>query len=83
MAGVYFRQGYGALLNNFTRAGVLPVWRTESQDRMVHTLENFAAGFFGVPEYQDQVNLELILEQNGYNNTFAPYYKCVEIGWSV
>lgn len=33
--GVAFRQQYGVLLNNFTQQGVLPVFRTESQDRMV------------------------------------------------
>jgi len=33
--GVAFRQQYGSLLNNFTEQGVLPVFRTESQDRMV------------------------------------------------
>lgn len=33
--GVLARQQYGALLNNFTEAGVLPVFRTQSQDRMV------------------------------------------------
>jgi hypothetical protein len=48
--GVEFRQLYGHLLNNFTEQGALPVFRTESQDRMVKTAQNFAAGFFGVPE---------------------------------
>ena len=32
------------LLNNFTEAGTLPVFRTESEDRMVKTANNFAAG---------------------------------------
>jgi hypothetical protein len=56
--GVAARQQYGALLNNFTEQGALPVFRTESQDRMVKTANNFAAGFFGVPEYLDEVNSE-------------------------
>lgn len=47
MLGVSHRQLYGSLLNNFTAAGTLPVFRTQSQDRMVKTAENFAAGFFG------------------------------------
>lgn len=33
--GVAHRQLYGHLLNNFTAAGALPVFRTQSQDRMV------------------------------------------------
>ncbi|KAL8292819.1 hypothetical protein RQP46_000513 [Phenoliferia psychrophenolica] len=48
--GVGARVAYGGLLNNFTAAGKLPVFRTESQDRMVKTAINFASGFFGVPE---------------------------------
>lgn len=41
--GVSFRTKYGALL----KAGQKPVFRTESQDRMVKSALNFAAGFFG------------------------------------
>ncbi|XAO23465.1 hypothetical protein I312_102243 [Cryptococcus bacillisporus CA1280] len=74
--GVAFRQQYGELLNNFTEQGALPVFRTESQDRMVKTAENFAAGFFGVPEYLDQVSIELMVETSGVNNTGAPYETC-------
>lgn len=67
---------YGHLLNNFTEQGTLPVFRTESQDRMVKTANNFAAGFFGVPEYLDQVNIEIVVETPGLNNTGAPYETC-------
>ena len=74
--GVAYRQLYGQLLNNFTAAGTLPVFRTESQDRMVKTAENFAAGFFGVPEYQSQVNIEILVETPGLNNSGAPYEIC-------
>lgn len=74
--GVEFRQLYGHLLNNFTEQGALPVFRTESQDRMVKTAQNFAAGFFGVPEFLDQVSLEIVVEANGFNNTGAPYEVC-------
>ena len=35
MLGVAYRQLYGHLLNNFTASRTLPVFRTESQDRMV------------------------------------------------
>ncbi|KAH7356986.1 histidine phosphatase superfamily [Rhexocercosporidium sp. MPI-PUGE-AT-0058] len=60
---IAYRQLYGELLNNFTEAGTLLVFRTESQDRMVKTAENFAAGFFGVPD-------------PGANNSGAPYEVC-------
>lgn len=74
--GVAYRQLYGELLNNFTATGTLPVFRTQSQDRMVKTAENFAAGFFGVPEYQNQVNIEILVETPGLNNSGAPYEIC-------
>jgi len=64
------------LLNNFTAQKALPVFRTQSQDRMVKTAENFAAGFFGVPEYLDQVNIEILVENANVNNSGAPYSTC-------
>ncbi|GAA5953226.1 hypothetical protein JCM3765_007447 [Sporobolomyces pararoseus] len=76
MLGVSARQEYGALLNNFTEAGTLPVWRTQSQDRMVKTMLNFAGGFFGIPEYQDSVNIEIGVEAEGVVNSGAPYDTC-------
>ena len=74
--GIEARQLYGHLLNNFTAQGALPVFRTESQDRMVKTAQNFAAGFFGVPEFLEQVNLEIVVEATGFNDTGAPYDTC-------
>jgi hypothetical protein len=74
--GVAYRQLYGHLLNNFTEAGTIPVFRTESEDRMVKTASNFAAGFFGVPEYLNQVNIEILVEKIGLNNSGAPYMIC-------
>lgn len=41
--GASFRAKYGGLL----KEGQRPVFRTESQDRMVKSALNFAAGFFG------------------------------------
>lgn len=43
---------------------------------MVKTAENFAAGMFGVPEYLEQVNIEIVIETPGLNNTGAPYETC-------
>ncbi|KAH7092348.1 histidine phosphatase superfamily [Paraphoma chrysanthemicola] len=76
MLGVAHRQLYGSLLNNFTEAGTIPVFRTQSQDRMVKTAENFAAGFFGVPEFMNEVNIEILVETLGLNNSGAPYEIC-------
>lgn len=74
--GVAYRQLYGELLNNFTATGTLPVFRTQSQDRMVKTAQNFAAGFFGVPEFLQEVNIEILVESPGVNNSGAPYDTC-------
>ncbi|KAJ4377571.1 hypothetical protein N0V83_000396 [Neocucurbitaria cava] len=76
LLGIEYRQLYGHLLNNFTESKTIPVFRTESQDRMVKTAENFAAGFFGVPEYLDEVNIEILVETLGVNNSGAPYEIC-------
>lgn len=76
LLGVSHRQLYGSLLNNFTESGTIPVFRTESQDRMVKTATNFAAGFFGVPEYLEEVSLEILVETPGLNNSGAPYEVC-------
>jgi hypothetical protein len=76
LLGVEHRQLYGHLLNNFTEAGAIPVFRTQSQDRMVKTAQNFAAGFFGVPEFLNEVNIEIIVETLGLNNSGAPYEVC-------
>jgi Uma2 family endonuclease len=76
LLGVEYRQLYGHLLNNFTASKTLPVFRTQSQDRMVKTANNFAAGFFGVPEYLSEVNIEILVETQGLNNSGAPYEIC-------
>ena len=64
---------YGELLNDFTQ---LPVWRTTSEDRMVKSALNFAAGFFGVPDFLTSYNQELVIEADNFNNTLAPYDTC-------
>lgn len=38
---------------------------------MVKTALNFMAGMFGIPEYQDQVNLEIMVEAQGTRAGFA------------
>ncbi|KAH9898095.1 phosphoglycerate mutase-like protein [Cubamyces lactineus] len=71
--GIAFRVKYGHLLNGFTD---LPVFRTTSEARMVDSALNFAAGFFGVQQYQDSYHQLIIIEDDGFNNTLAPWTTC-------
>ncbi|KAH9937170.1 histidine phosphatase superfamily [Fomitopsis serialis] len=66
--GVAFRVKYGQLLTEFTD---LPVFRTTSESDI-----HFAAGFFGVPDYQTSYHQEIIIEESGFNNTLAPWNAC-------
>lgn len=75
-SGVAFRYRYGELLNAFTD---LPVFRTTSEDRMVDSALTFAAGFFGVRTYQTDYRQEIIIEENNFNNTLAPYDVCPNV----
>jgi hypothetical protein len=75
------RMKYGFLLNvgpcsaklqlslmneqNFTQSNTLPVFRTESQDRMLASAQNFAAGFFGLPDYAEQYQQLVTIEDSG------------------
>ncbi|KAK4690069.1 hypothetical protein P7C73_g38, partial [Tremellales sp. Uapishka_1] len=72
--GVAARVKYGFLLDKMD--GRLPVFRTESQDRMLRSAQNFATGFFGFPA-EEQYNLEVMIEAPGFNCTLAPYSTCL------
>ncbi|GAA5863691.1 hypothetical protein JCM8547_003694 [Rhodosporidiobolus lusitaniae] len=69
--GASFRVKYGHLLE----PGRKPVFRTESQDRMLKSALNFAAGFWGIP-FEDQYHQLITIEWPGFNNTLAPYMIC-------
>ncbi|KAI8980706.1 histidine phosphatase superfamily [Trametes punicea] len=71
--GAAFRVQYGHLLNDFND---LPVFRTTSEARMVDSALHFAAGFFGVQQYQDAYHQLIIIEDDGFNNTLAPWTTC-------
>lgn len=71
--GVSARIKYGFLLDRMN--GTKPVFRTESQDRMLRSAQNFAAGFFGIPD-EDQYNLLVMIEAPGFNCSLAPYHSC-------
>ncbi|KAH7929279.1 phosphoglycerate mutase-like protein [Leucogyrophana mollusca] len=73
--GVSMRLKYGFLLKNFTESNTIPVFRTESQDRMLASAMNFAIGFFGYP-FDGQYQQLITIEASGFNNTFAPYETC-------
>ncbi|TFK34874.1 histidine phosphatase superfamily [Crucibulum laeve] len=73
--GISMRLKYGFLLKNFTESNTIPVFRTESQDRMLHSALNFAIGFFGYP-FEGQYQQSITIEAAGFNNTLAPYKTC-------
>ncbi|RDX45602.1 phytase [Lentinus brumalis] len=73
--GVSMRMKYGFLLKNFTETNTLPVFRTESQDRMLSSALNFALGFFG-PSLDGQYQQLITIEAHGFNNTLAPSKTC-------
>ncbi|KAF8638870.1 hypothetical protein AX17_001926 [Amanita inopinata Kibby_2008] len=73
--GISMRLKYGFLLKNFTDANVIPVFRTESQDRMLSSALNFAIGFFGYP-FEGQYQQSITIEATGFNNTLSPYKTC-------
>lgn len=68
--GVNFFFRYGKLfdINNPNKL----VARSTSQSRMKNSALYFLNGFFGL-DWQDHVNLELVLEGHGFNNTLGPY----------
>ncbi|KIL68527.1 hypothetical protein M378DRAFT_158328 [Amanita muscaria Koide BX008] len=73
--GVSMRLKYGYLLKNFTEKNTIPVFRTESQDRMLASALNFAIGFFGYP-FEGQYQQSITIEANNFNNTLSPYKTC-------
>ncbi|KAJ7700865.1 phosphoglycerate mutase-like protein [Mycena rosella] len=73
--GISMRLKYGFLLKNFTESNTIPVFRTESQDRMLASAMNFAIGFFGYP-FEGQYQQSITIEEGGFNNTLAPYKTC-------
>ncbi|KDE03545.1 hypothetical protein MVLG_05973 [Microbotryum lychnidis-dioicae p1A1 Lamole] len=56
------------------------LFRTETQDRMTKSSLNFAAGFFGIPEYETDFDLLPMIEWHGFNCTLSPYMTCTNAG---
>lgn len=65
---------YGKLYNSSTQAHK-PVIRTTSEQRMLDSARFFNLGFFGF-DAASEVNLEVIIETAGSNNTLASYDTC-------
>lgn len=63
---------YGHLYPN---NGSKIIARSTTQDRMTQSAEYFLAGFFGL-QWTKNASLELIIEQNTFNNSLAGYYQC-------
>ncbi|THG93046.1 hypothetical protein EW145_g8491, partial [Phellinidium pouzarii] len=78
--GVGFRVKYGQLLKNFTG---LPVFRTTSENRMVASALNFAAGFFGIPDFTTDYEQVIGIESDGFNNTLAPFSTCLNANTAI
>ncbi|GME48376.1 putative acid phosphatase protein [Neofusicoccum parvum] len=80
-SGTFNATGDLAFLNGWTNklgAEILvPVGKQQSttQDRMTQSAEYFLAGFFGL-QWTGNVTLELIIEQQNFNNSLAGYYQC-------
>ncbi|KAL9097125.1 MAG: hypothetical protein Q9165_000551 [Trypethelium subeluteriae] len=71
-SGVLHYYQYGHLYPN---NGTKIIARSTTQDRMTKSAEYFLAGFFGL-QWTQNATLELIIEQNGFNNSLAGYYQC-------
>ena len=51
------------------------VARTTTEDRMRKSAENFMAGFFGLG-YGNYVDIEFIIDEDGFNNSLSGYNMC-------
>ncbi|KAI0256229.1 phosphoglycerate mutase-like protein [Lactifluus subvellereus] len=71
--GVNTRVRYGDLLKE---AKDLPVWRTTSEERMIDSALQFAAGFFGVQKFSTSYHQLIEIEASGFNSTLAAYDQC-------
>lgn len=81
--GATTRLKYGGLLDRMRSLSHKPVFRTTSQDRMLHSALNFAAGFFGIP-YETQYHQEVTIEgKSSVNNTLIAQQNCPNEGKAV
>lgn len=74
-SGVLHNYNYGKLYNETERL----VARTTTEYRMLESAENFLAGFFGL-NWAKKVDLEVIIESEGFNNSLSGGSNCPNIG---
>ncbi|KAK0731227.1 histidine phosphatase superfamily [Lasiosphaeris hirsuta] len=70
-SGVLHNYMYSQLVNPNSKIIV----RTTTQDRMLKSAEYFMAGFFGL-EWTRNATIEVIIEENHFNNSLAGYLNC-------
>jgi hypothetical protein len=70
-SGILHNYMYGRLYNPNSKLIV----RTTTQDRMLKSAENWMAGFFGL-EWTNNATIEVIIEDNGFNNSLAGSLNC-------
>ncbi|KAF2017591.1 phosphoglycerate mutase-like protein [Aaosphaeria arxii CBS 175.79] len=70
---------YGHLYPN---NGSKIIVRSTTQQRMLESAEYFLAGFFGLG-WTGNATLELVIEEDGLNNTMAGYKGCENSNWDV
>ncbi|PFH55787.1 hypothetical protein XA68_17619 [Ophiocordyceps unilateralis] len=70
-SGILHSYMYGALYNPKSKI----IARTTTQDRMLKSAENWLAGFFGL-EWTNNATIEVIIEQDGFNNSLAGSSNC-------
>ncbi|TBU46091.1 phosphoglycerate mutase-like protein [Dichomitus squalens] len=75
--GIAFRVKYGHLLEGFKN---LPVFRTNSNARMVDSALHFAAGFFGVQQYQSSYHQVIVIEDDPFYDALTPWDACPNSG---
>lgn len=71
-SGVKHYYEYGRLLSN---ASAKPVIRTTSSSRVLDSSRYWTLGFFGW-DATEKMNLEVLTEADGQNNTLEPKYAC-------
>ena len=70
-SGVLHYYNYGQLYNTSTKV----IARTTTEDRMLKSAEYWMAGFFGL-EWTNNATLELIIEEEYYNNSLGGGLAC-------
>lgn len=73
----FFRYGQLFDWENFEKI----VTRSTTEQRMTKTAEYFLTGFFGL-DWNKYAELELLIEEDGFNNTLAGWDRCTNNGYS-